>query len=276
MGWWGVPRAERAERALGALELLHVEHLADRFADRLSGGEARRVHFARALALGSDALLLDEPFAGLDPPTRAELLSDTSAALRDDDRATMVVVHDRAEAWALADRLVVLLDGRVAAQGTPHEVLERRRALTSRGFSASAGGCASRTARGATCARPQVSLDATGTLQAASRGASRRRTACCARSRSTRASCRSAAPIPARRPASASPLRVDGGARFDAATTPKLPRARASTGRRARALSSGQDAGPIRSSSRRPKRATSTAGKRKRVACMAANRKGPP
>jgi ABC-type sugar transport system ATPase subunit len=125
MGWWGVPRAERAERARNALELLHIEHLADRFADRLSGGEARRVHFARALALRSDALLLDEPFAGLDPPTRAELLSDASAALRDSNRATMVVVHDRAEAWALADRLVVLLDGRVAAQGPPHEVLER-------------------------------------------------------------------------------------------------------------------------------------------------------
>jgi ABC-type sugar transport system ATPase subunit len=125
MGWWGVPRAERAERGRAALELLHIEHLADRFADRLSGGEARRVHFARALALRSDALLLDEPFAGLDPPTRAELLSDTSAALRDSNRATMVVVHDRAEAWALADRLVVLLDGRVAAQGPPHEVLER-------------------------------------------------------------------------------------------------------------------------------------------------------
>jgi ABC-type sugar transport system ATPase subunit len=124
MGWWGVPRSERAQRARSALALLHVEHLADRYADRLSGGEARRVHFARALALGSDALLLDEPFAGLDPPTRAELLGDTSAALRDTGRATMVVVHDRAEAWALADRLIVLLDGRVAAQGSPRVVLE--------------------------------------------------------------------------------------------------------------------------------------------------------
>lgn len=124
MGWWGVPRAQRAERARSALEVLHIEHLSDRFADTLSGGEARRVHFARALALRSDALLLDEPFAGLDPPTRAELLGDASAALRDADRATMVVVHDRAEAWALADRLVVLLDGRVAAQGPPAQVLE--------------------------------------------------------------------------------------------------------------------------------------------------------
>jgi len=124
MGWWGVPGAERAGRARAALAQLHIEHLADRAADTLSGGEARRVHFARALSLRSDALLLDEPFAGLDPPTRAELLGEASVALRDPNRATMIVVHDRAEAWALADRLIVLLDGRVAAEGPPRDVLE--------------------------------------------------------------------------------------------------------------------------------------------------------
>jgi ABC-type sugar transport system ATPase subunit len=125
MGWWGVPRRERAARAHAALASLHVEHLADRAADTLSGGEARRVHFARSLALRSDILLLDEPFAGLDPPTRAELLGEASAAFRDPDRATMIVVHDRAEAWALADRLIVLLPGRIAAEGAPQDVLER-------------------------------------------------------------------------------------------------------------------------------------------------------
>jgi ABC-type sugar transport system ATPase subunit len=127
MGWWGVPRAQRAERARSALSLLHIEHLADRMADTLSGGEARRVHFARAVALQSDALLLDEPFAGLDPPTRAELLRDASTALRHADRATLVVLHDRGEAWALADRLILLLDGHVAAQGTPQAVLDHPR-----------------------------------------------------------------------------------------------------------------------------------------------------
>ncbi len=124
MSWWGVPRSERKERAQSALALLRVEHLADRLAITLSGGEARRVHLARALALRSDALLLDEPFAGLDPPTKADLLGDAQTALRDPGRATMVVVHDRGEAWALADRLIVLLDGRIAAQGDPREVLE--------------------------------------------------------------------------------------------------------------------------------------------------------
>lgn len=123
--WWGVPRAGRAARATRALESLRCDHLADRPAGELSGGEARRVHLARALALEADALLLDEPFAGLDAPTRAELLQDVSSAVRSPDRATLLVVHERAEAWALADRIVVLHDGAVAASGPPADVLER-------------------------------------------------------------------------------------------------------------------------------------------------------
>ncbi len=125
LAWWGVPRAARPVRARAALERLHAGHLADRAAQALSGGDARRVHLARALALDADALLLDEPFAGLDAPTRAELLTDAASALRDGDRATLLVLHDRAEAWALADRLLVLLDGGVRALGPPAEVLER-------------------------------------------------------------------------------------------------------------------------------------------------------
>jgi ABC-type nitrate/sulfonate/bicarbonate transport system ATPase subunit len=120
--WWGVPRRERTERALAALQAIGARGLADRPSRALSGGEARRVHLARALALQADALLLDEPFAGLDAPARAELLYDAASALRDARRATLVVVHDRAEAWALADRVVVMLDGAVAADGPPARV----------------------------------------------------------------------------------------------------------------------------------------------------------
>jgi ABC-type nitrate/sulfonate/bicarbonate transport system ATPase subunit len=120
--WWGTPRAGRTERALAALQAIGARGLADRPARSLSGGEARRVHLARALALGADVLLLDEPFAGLDVPTRAELLYDAASALRDPARATLVVVHDRAEAWALADRVLVMLDGRIACEGDPATV----------------------------------------------------------------------------------------------------------------------------------------------------------
>jgi ABC-type sulfate/molybdate transport systems ATPase subunit len=125
LAWWGVARRERGDRALAALQAIGARGLADRPARTLSGGEARRVHLARALALQADALLLDEPFAGLDAPARAELLYDAASALRDVRRATFVVVHDRAEAWALADRLLVLLDGRIAADGPSAEVFGR-------------------------------------------------------------------------------------------------------------------------------------------------------
>ena len=124
LSWWGVPRAQRRERALGALRDLGVERLSDRPAGELSGGERRRVHLARALAVAPDVLMLDEPFAGLDADARAALLADTAGALRVPGRATLVVVHDRAEAWALADRLLVLLDGRIAAEGPPAALLQ--------------------------------------------------------------------------------------------------------------------------------------------------------
>ena len=142
----------------------------DRRADTLSGGEARRVHLARAVALHADALLLDEPFAGLDAPTRAELLRDAAAALRDPERATLVVLHDRAEAWALADRLLVLLDGRVAAQGTPRQVLERPPSPAVARFLGFTGTI--REPAGVRCVRPaHVALDAAGTVRGHGRGA---------------------------------------------------------------------------------------------------------
>ncbi len=123
LGWWGVPRTERGARARRALEAIGAEHLARRSATGLSGGERRRVHLARALAVSPDILMLDEPFAGLDADARATLLQDSVSILRDPDRATLVVVHDRAEAWALADRLAVLIDGRLVADGPPAELL---------------------------------------------------------------------------------------------------------------------------------------------------------
>ena len=125
LAWWGVPRPERAQRAREALQAIGADHLARRRAATLSGGERRRVHLARAIAVRPDVLLLDEPFAGLDAEVRSNLLEDALSALRSSTRATLVVVHDRAEAWALADRLLILLNGRLAAAGPPRELLER-------------------------------------------------------------------------------------------------------------------------------------------------------
>jgi ABC-type nitrate/sulfonate/bicarbonate transport system ATPase subunit len=124
LAWWGVPWRERRARADEALRVLRVDHLADRLATSLSGGERRRVHLARAVATRPDILLLDEPFAGLDPVQRAALLDDAASAIRAGAGSVVVVVHDRAEAWALADRVVVLLEGEVVADGRPREVLD--------------------------------------------------------------------------------------------------------------------------------------------------------
>jgi ABC-type sulfate/molybdate transport systems ATPase subunit len=125
LAWSGVRRRDRRARAGRALASMRADHLADRPASMLSGGERRRVHLARAVAIRPDLLLLDEPFAGLDQETRATLLDDAASALRAGAGAVVVVVHDRAEAWALADRLVIMLGGRIAAQGRPGEVLDR-------------------------------------------------------------------------------------------------------------------------------------------------------
>ncbi len=124
LGWWGVPRPERPERARAALAAIGAAHLAQRSAAGLSGGERRRVHIARALAVAPDILLLDEPFAGLDAEARSALLEDSVSVLRSAERATLVVVHDRAEAWALADRLLILIGGELVAAGPPRELLE--------------------------------------------------------------------------------------------------------------------------------------------------------
>jgi len=96
------------------LERLGIAPLRDRRARTLSGGQAQRVALARALVLEPEVLLLDEPFAGLDAPPRAELLPDLGAILRQDRMTTMLVTHDRGEAQALSDRAAVLMAGRIA------------------------------------------------------------------------------------------------------------------------------------------------------------------
>jgi tungstate transport system ATP-binding protein len=109
----GVPAAEAASRVARWLGRLGVADLAARRARTLSGGEAQRVTLARALVLEPDVFLLDEPFSGLDAPSRAALLTDLGAILRTDRTTTVLVTHERGEALALADRVAVLMDGRL-------------------------------------------------------------------------------------------------------------------------------------------------------------------
>ena len=109
----GVSARDATPRVESTLGRLGVAHLSGRRARALSGGEAQRVALARALVLDPEVLLLDEPFAGLDPPTRETLVADLGAILRRDRVTTLLVTHERAEAQALADRTGVLMEGRL-------------------------------------------------------------------------------------------------------------------------------------------------------------------
>lgn len=124
-GLRALPRAERPGRVERALSAAHAGHLGSRPVPQLSGGEAQRVALARALAPHPAMLLLDEPLSALDSTTRASLRTELRQILVEQRIPTIVVTHDRTEALALGDRLVVLVDGRVRQVGTPVEVFDR-------------------------------------------------------------------------------------------------------------------------------------------------------
>jgi NitT/TauT family transport system ATP-binding protein len=121
----GLTRAERETKARGALDLVGLGHLADRWPSQLSGGQRQRVSLARALAVEPEILLMDEPFSALDAITR-EGLQDELVRIRAATAKTIVfVTHDIDEATWLADRVVVLAGqpGRIGAEhriSTPH------------------------------------------------------------------------------------------------------------------------------------------------------------
>jgi tungstate transport system ATP-binding protein len=109
----GVRRCDAEQRAREWLERFGVGHLATRNARTLSGGEAQRVSLARAFAVAPELLVLDEPFAALDAETRASLLPELATQLRATQTASVMVTHDAAEAGVLADRVLVLVNGRI-------------------------------------------------------------------------------------------------------------------------------------------------------------------
>jgi molybdopterin-binding protein len=109
----GIPAAERRPRIERWLGRLGIAGLASRPARVLSGGEAQRCALARALVLEPELLLLDEPFAGLDQPSREAVIAGLGAILRRDRITTVLVTHDRDEARALADRVAVMIGGRL-------------------------------------------------------------------------------------------------------------------------------------------------------------------
>ncbi|WP_274031597.1 ABC transporter permease [Streptomyces sp. MMBL 11-1] len=123
----GVPRAEARREAQRWLDRLGVGHLAHRKPGRLSGGQAQRVALARALAARPRLLLLDEPLAALDQTTRARVRHTLRGHLADFGGVCLIVTHDPVEAVSLADRVLVLEDGRVVQDEPPAEVTRHPR-----------------------------------------------------------------------------------------------------------------------------------------------------
>ena len=118
----GVSKEEIQVRVERWLEQLSIESLSMRRAGQLSGGEAQRVSLARAFVLEPELLLLDEPFAALDPPTHAKLLNDLSGILEQNHRTAVFVTHNLNEATTLSDRIAVIVGGTLRQVGTLKQI----------------------------------------------------------------------------------------------------------------------------------------------------------
>ena len=117
-------RKEICKRALELLDLVQLSGLEKRFPSQLSGGQRQRVAFARALAIEPRLLLLDEPFGALDAKVRRDLRRWLLELHNKTGHTTVFVTHDQEEALELADRVVVMSEGRVEQIGTPDEVYD--------------------------------------------------------------------------------------------------------------------------------------------------------
>ena len=121
----GAKPADKSARVADMLRLTRLEHLADRLPRQLSGGQQQRVALARALAIRPRVLLLDEPLSNLDAALRAEVGRDIRLLQRESALSTIMVTHDQDEAMAMADRLVVMKEGRVEQVGSQQDLYER-------------------------------------------------------------------------------------------------------------------------------------------------------
>ncbi|MFN8593622.1 MAG: ABC transporter ATP-binding protein [Thermomicrobiales bacterium] len=124
---FGLPRTspERDQRVNAALAMVGLAGLGGRTPDQLSGGQQQRVALARALAPEPEIILLDEPFSNLDAELRASVREEVRQILRDAGATAILVTHDQEEALSVADRVAVMLDGRIVQIGPPEELYHR-------------------------------------------------------------------------------------------------------------------------------------------------------
>lgn len=126
-GLHALPKSEQDSRVETILRAFHIEKVADRRPREISGGERQRVALARALVTEPDFLLLDEPLTALDPAIKSGIVEDLRVLNSARKIPILFVTHQRSEAYALGERVMILEKGSVIAEGTPHEVLESPR-----------------------------------------------------------------------------------------------------------------------------------------------------
>jgi iron(III) transport system ATP-binding protein len=123
---FGLPSKQRSSRHIAdLLDAVGLTDLGKRYPHELSGGQQQRVALARALAIKPDVVLLDEPFASLDAHLRASIRADVQQIFAAAGTTAVLVTHDQDEALAIADRVAVLRDGRIAQYSAPAELYSR-------------------------------------------------------------------------------------------------------------------------------------------------------
>ncbi|QIB36423.1 ABC transporter ATP-binding protein [Ancylobacter pratisalsi] len=120
-----LPAPERRKKADEWMERLGIAGFAERGVDQLSGGQRQRVALARALALEPEMLLLDEPLSALDPHLRVRMQSELVRLHRELGITFICVTHSHSEAFAMADRVVIMNEGRVQQVGAPRDIYRR-------------------------------------------------------------------------------------------------------------------------------------------------------
>jgi sulfate transport system ATP-binding protein len=118
------PKAEVTAKVDELLHLVGLDGFADRYPSQLSGGQRQRMALARALAVEPSVLLLDEPFGALDANVRADLRAWLRRLHEEVPVTTVLVTHDQEEAMELADRIVLLRDGKIVQVGAPRDLYE--------------------------------------------------------------------------------------------------------------------------------------------------------
>src|SRR5918992_488717 len=119
---FGLPRRERTGRVRELLGMVGLDGLERRYPHALSGGQQQRVALARALAPSPELILLDEPWANVDPFLRDTLRAEVSEIIRPLGVTVLLVTHDREEAFSLADRIALMRDGTIVQEGTSEEL----------------------------------------------------------------------------------------------------------------------------------------------------------